>query len=76
MGCNSKEYVATNRLYLNQRAKISYYNRTLKLDYKTTIHPYEAEHGLLETIIWMKRQLFNLKYGDIAKLKEKVDVVE
>lgn len=46
-------YVAKHRNRLNKRSKLSYYNKTAKLDYDL-IHKYEAEHGLDQTIEWVK----------------------
>ena len=62
MPTNSKPYTEKNRKHLNQRAKICYYNKQLKLDYDV-IHEYEKENGLSKTILWMKEQSFYKKYS-------------
>jgi hypothetical protein len=61
MPTNSKSYTDKNRDHLNQRAKICYYNKQLKLDYDV-IHEYEKENGLHKTILWLKEQAFYNKY--------------
>jgi len=57
---NSPEYVAKHRLYLNKRARLIYFNKTAKLSYEF-IHKYETEHGLDETIDWVKGRALKAK---------------
>lgn len=63
MPSNTPEFIRANRLRLNQRAKLSYYNSKLRMDY-AAIHEFETAHGLQDTIVWMKRLAFDLKYGE------------
>lgn len=61
-------YVAKHRTRLNKRSKLSYYNKTAKLEYET-IHKYEEEHGLDQTIEWVKAHSLISK-SNLLKIKE------
>lgn len=68
----NKDYAIRNRQRLNKRCMISYHNKTLKLPI-TEIHNYEDEHGLDETLKWMKIQKLKHKFNNDSieyKLKE------
>lgn len=57
---NSLEYIANHRQYFNKRARLIYFNKTAKLSYDL-IHKYESEHGLEETINWVKGHALKAK---------------
>jgi len=59
MGSNSKEYIEANKAYLNKRRQLSFHNKNLKIDYSE----YEKKNGIDKTIIWIKIQKMNKKYG-------------